>query len=180
MKNVIFFSLLVLIVFGCTKTVQIGENTFVHNRNVYRVIDNEVTKLGSLRSDSISQSIVLNQELKDYGFRSLNYIREDASSNLSAVYRGDVLYFKFELFGLNDLRKKYTGGGVSINFLDKYGFEIHSTTIEMSELTRILGSDNETLNYEYNGKTKMSSEVYRAIKEYSVSYSLRTKNQFNW
>lgn len=180
MKKVIFFCLSSVLICSCTETVQIGENTFVHNRSVYRVIDNEVTKLGSMESDSISQSAVLNPELKDYGFRDLSYIRQDVSANLSAVYRGDILYFKLDLLGLNDLRDRYTGGGLSINFLDEFGFQIHSTTIEMSQLTRILGNDNETLNFEYNGKTQMSSEVYRAITEYSVFSFLREKSQFNW
>src|SRR5690625_5469551 len=51
-------------------------------------------------------------------------------SDLMAVYRGDVLYFKMDLKGMNDLREKYSGGGLAINFLDEYGFQIHSTTVE--------------------------------------------------
>jgi hypothetical protein len=97
-----------------------------------------------------------------------------------AVYRGDVLYFKMDLNGMNDLREKYSGGGLTINFLDEYGFQLHSTTVEMSELIRIVGYNNETMNFEYNGKTQMSSEVYRAISSYSVSSFLRKKGQYGW
>lgn len=90
------------------------------------------------------------------------------------------MYFKLEIKGLNELREKYSGGGLSINFLDEYSFQIHSTTIEMNELIRIVGYDNETLHFEYNGKTQMSSEVYKAISTYSVSSFLRKKGKYGY
>jgi hypothetical protein len=164
-----------------TETILIGENTFVHQEKVFRIIDNEITELGNLKSESITKSAVLNPKLKDYGTIELDYVlKEGASTDLMAVYRGDVLYFKMDLNGMNDLREKYSGGGLTINFLDEYGFQLHSTTVEMSELIRIVGYNNETMNFEYNGKTQMSSEVYRAISSYSVSSFLRKKGQYGW
>lgn len=156
-----------------TETIQIGENTFVNKEKVFRIIDNEITELGDLKTDTITKSSVLNPKLKSYGDIALDYVKKGASTNLAAVYRGDILYFKMDIEGLNDLRDKYYGGRLSINFLDEYGFQIHSTTIEMSELIMIVDNDNEPLQFEYNGKTQMSSEVYKAISTYSVSSSLR-------
>ena len=126
-----------------------------------------------MKSDSISKSTVLSPKLKEYGDIELDYVKKGASSTLTAVYRGDILYFKMELEGLNDLREKYSGGGLAINFVDEYDFQIHSTTVKMNELIRIVGSNNETMMFQYNGKTQMSSEVYRAISRYSVSSFLR-------
>jgi hypothetical protein len=172
------------ILFSCsnigTKTIQIGENTFVHNEKVYRIIDNEITELGDLNSTSIPKSAVLDPKLNSFGKNEMDFVREGVSTELEAVYRGDVLYYRLELKGLNDLRDKYSGGGFSINFLDEFGFQIHSFDLEMTELIRIIGSNNQTMYFEYNGKTQMSSEVYQAISRYSVSSSLREKSQYGW
>lgn len=184
MKQVAFIIAVIVTLTSCsdrrTETIQIGENTFVHQEKVFRIIDNEITELGSLKSDSITKSTVLNPNLKDYGSIELDFVRKGASTDLKAVYRGDILYFKMDIEGMNDLREKYSGGGFAINFLDEYGFQIHSTTVEMSELIRIVGNNNETIKYEYNGKTQMSSEVYKAIFSYSVSSALREMGQYGW
>ena len=176
-KKLILSLLLITLFTSCgdikADTIQIGENTFVRKEKVYRIIDNEITELGDFKTDSITKSTVLNPKLKNYGENALDYIRKGANSKLTAVYRGDILYFKMDIEGLNDLREKYYGGGISINFLDEYGFQIHITSIEMNELIRIVDKDNKTVRFEYNGKTKMSSEVSKAISTYSVSSSLR-------
>ncbi len=177
MKKIILISILIAILSSCTggknDTIQVGENTFVHQEKVFRIIDNEITELGNLEVDTITKSTVLNPKIKNYGTKELDYVKVGASANLKAVYRGDLLYFKMDLEGLNDLRKRYDGGGISINFLDKFGFQIHSTTIKMNELIRIVGDNNETIKFQYNGKTQMSSEVYKAISVYSISSFLR-------
>ncbi len=184
MRKLAFIALTAAFLSSCssekTETIQVGENTFVHQEKVFRIIDNEITELGDLMSDSITKSSVLNPKIKDYSNIGLDYIKNGASSNLTAVYRGDILYFKMELEGLNDLREKYNGGGLSINFLDEYDFQIHSTNVEMNELIRIVGANNETLMFQYNGKTQMSSEVYKAISTYSISSFLRKKGRYNY
>ena len=152
---------------------QIGENTFIHKSKDYSIINNQITELGNFKSDTIAKSTVLSLELIGYGKYSLSHIKKEASSNLGAVYRGDILYFKMDINGLNDLREKYNRGELSLNFLDVYGFEIHKTPIKIGELIRIADSNDETLNFEYNGKTQMSSEIHKAIFTYSVSSSLR-------
>lgn len=161
-------------------TVQIGENTFVHNKTVYRIIDNEITELGSLASDSISKSMVLHPTLKNYNDHSLDYVSTGAYTQLTAVYRGDVLYFNLHLNGLNNLREKYRGGSLTINFVDEYGFQMNSTSISIGEFTRILGQQNETVRFEYNGKLQMSSELYKSIFTYEVSSSLVEKGKYGW
>lgn len=163
-----------------SRTVQIGENTFIYKSKVYRIIDSEITELGSLKSDSISKSIVTNPPLKNYGNYSMDYVRRDANSRLEAVYRGDVLYFKVGIYGLNDLRERYSRGALTLNFLDSYGFQIHSIEIPISSLIGIVDANNEIVNFEFNGKAQMSSEIYRAIDSYSFSSSLQKKNNYGF
>src|SRR5690349_7466431 len=99
-----------IILFSCRHdTIHIGENTFVHNEKVYRVIDNEITDLGTLDVDSIVKSRVINSVLRDFGRYEMDHVRKAAYSELRAVYRGDVLYFKIGIYGLNDLRERYAG-----------------------------------------------------------------------
>lgn len=177
MKPIVFVLMALGIMTSCSnkrsEATPIGENTFVYDAKVFRIIDNEVTQLGNLETDSITKTAVLNPILKNYGSIEMDYIREGATSELTAVYRGDMFYFKMELYGLNDLRAKYLSGTLAINFLDEYGFQIHSTSVDMTELIQIVGDDNEPVNFEYNGQTQMSSEVYQAIATYSISSSLR-------
>lgn len=166
---------------GCQHdTIHIGENTFVHNEKVYRVIDNQVTDLGTLDSDSIVKSRVINSVLRDFGRDDMDHVKRGAYSELRAAYRGDILYFKIGIYGLNDLRERYAGGALILNLQDQYGFQIHTFAVQASELTRIVGDKNETLYYEFNGKTQMSSEVNEAISTYSVASSLRVKGDYGW
>jgi hypothetical protein len=167
--------------FSCRHdTIHIGENTFVHNEKVYRIIDNQITDLGTLDVDSIVKSRVVNSVLRDFGRNEMDHVRKGAYSELRAVYRGDVLYFKIGIYGLNDLRERYAGGALILNLQDQYGFQIHTFVVQATELTRIVGDSNKTLYYEYNGKTQMSSEVNQAISTYSVASSLREKGQYDW
>ena len=176
MKSIVFVLMALGIMTSCSKkrseATPIGENTFVYDAKVFRIIDNEVTQLGNLETDSITKTAVLNPILKNFGTNEMDYVRDGVTSKLAAVYRGDMLYFKVGIFGLNDLRTKYRSGTLTINFLDEYGFQIHSTSVDMNELTRIVGDDNETVTFEYNGQTQMSPEVYQAIATYSITSSL--------
>jgi hypothetical protein len=182
MKVKLEIAIVSFLVLACGKTtedtVQIGENTFVHKETVYRIIENQITELGSLRSDTIAKSMVLNPQLRDFGSRSLSFITNDARAELTAVYRGNILYFKMAIQGLNDLREKYYDGSVTLNLLDEYDFEIQTITIGSSELVKILGRNGQTMNYEFNGRVEMSSEMYQAIARFSVSASLRKRIKY--
>lgn len=182
-SNVICLAVFTTFLTSCgnnANTTQVGENTFVHRDKVYRIIDNEITELGTLDSDSIAKSTVLDPKLKNYNDYALDFVAQGAYTQMTAVYRGDVLYFNLRVNGLNNLRDKYRGGNLTINFVDEYGFQIGSTEIAVNELIRILGSDKETLRFEYNGRSKMSSEMYKSIFTYSVSSSLVEKGGYGW
>ena len=112
---IILFALLASCDLPDKNTVRIGENTFIHNEIVYRIIDNEITELGTLKSDTITKSMVLSPRLKNYGSNSLDFVKIGAHTQLTAVYRGDILYFNFRLSGLNDLREKYRDGHLTIS-----------------------------------------------------------------
>ncbi|MEQ8474795.1 hypothetical protein [Fulvivirga sp.] len=173
MRIFIYLALIVLI--ACEKTTMVGNNTFVHDSKVYRVIDTEIMELGNLKTDIFTRSEVLNSSLREFDKKNMDFVKDGAYTNLSAVYRGDILYFKLDLYGLNSLRSNYRGGGLTINFLDDYGFILHDTYIEMTNMVRIIGANNETNNFEFNGKSQMSSEVYTSIVSYSVSSSLQER-----
>jgi hypothetical protein len=153
--------------------IPIADNTFVHNETVYKVIDNEITELANLDNDSISKSEVLNPNLKSYGVTSLGFVKPGASADLKAVYRGDQLFFKLRLEGINDLRSSYSGGGFSINLTDEYDFQLHTIPVDKNEMIAIVDKNGDPTYFEYNGKAQMSSEVYKAIKDFSVSSYLR-------
>lgn len=81
---------------------------------------------------------------------------------------------------MNNLRDKYRSGNLTVNFVDEFGFEIGSTEIGVGDLIRILGSSKETLRFEYNRRSQMSSEMYKSIYTYSVSSSLTEKGKYGW
>lgn len=153
----------------------VGDNTFVHDNKVYRIIDSEITELGNLQKDIFTRSEVLNSKLRDFGENKMDFVKAGAYTSLNAVYRGDILYFKLELYKLNDLRSNYRSGGLTINFLDEFGFILHETYVANSDMMRIIGFNNETDHFEFNGKSQMSSEVYSSITNYSVSSSLQER-----
>ncbi|GGG23168.1 hypothetical protein [Christiangramia forsetii] len=156
-----------------SNAIPIADNTFVLNEKVYKVIDNEITELANLNNDSISKSEVLNPNLKSYGETSLGYVKYGASAELKAVYRGDQLFFKLRLDGINDLRSSYSGGGFSINLTDEYDFQLHTIPVDKNEMIAVVDENGDPTYFEYNGKAQMSSEVYKAIKDFSVSSYLR-------
>jgi len=91
MKKLILAVPIIILLVSCsninTETTQVGENTFVYKEKVFRIIDNEITELGNLKTDTITKSRVLNPELKNYGKNNLDYVENGASSSLTAVYR---------------------------------------------------------------------------------------------
>lgn len=153
--------------------IPIADNTFVHNERVYKVIDNEITELANLDNDSISKSEVLNPNLKSYGETSLGFVKQGASAELKAVYRGDQLFYKLRLVGINDLRSSYSSGGLSINLIDEYNFQLHTLPIDKNQMIAVVDENGDTSYFEYNGKVQMSSEVYKAIENFSISSYLR-------
>ena len=167
------------------ETTQVGENTFVYKTKVYKIVDNEVTIIGDLKSDSIRKFQVHQPVKREFGESSLSFVKEGATATLDALYRGNFLYFNLFILDFNDLRTNYTSGEFTIQFADEYGFIIHTTEIPTNQLTGMIGNDNETIvAFTYNGKTEMSSDIYKAIKRYSVSSSVKemakTNSVWSW
>ena len=160
---------------SCDRTVQVGESTFIYKSKVFRIIDNEIMELGDLENDLINKSDLTLPKLKSYKQYNLDYVKHGAFTELSAVYRGNDLYFKMELKGFNELTEKYFRGGFTLSFADEYGFQIHSTYIPIEGLIRIVDKDKNTLRFNFNGKTSISYEIYRAIDHYTVSSSIVKK-----
>lgn len=176
MKNFILTSLLVTILCSCnnSEAIRIAENTFVLNDRVFSVIDNEITELANLKEDTISKT--MKPDHKSFGEVPLDFISEGAIIELSGVFRGNVLFVKMKLYGMNDLREKYSGNGLSINLKDEYGFNLKTLEISKGEMVRVVGYDKETSHFVYDGFVPMNAEIYRAISEYDISSSLSRNN----
>lgn len=177
MKNLLFIILFGSSIVSCKKseTIPIADNTFVFDNRVYKVIDNEITELANLDEDTISKS--LKPDHKIFDMVSIGFVKKGATTDLSGVYRGDMLFLKMKLEGINDLRENYSGSGISINLKDEYGFNLKTLDIQKEEIIRIVDNDNQTSHFEYHGNVPLSAEVYKAIKNYDISSSL-TRN--NW
>lgn len=148
---------------GSKETTQIAENTFVHNEKVYKIVGNEVSQIGDLSTDIE----ITKPTKKNLGTESLSYIKAGATAKLEALYRGNILYFKLNILGLEVL-KNNLNGSFTVDFRDEFGFIIQETIIPANELTTILDENNQVRYFEYNGKTEMSIEINKAIKSYSI------------
>jgi hypothetical protein len=182
MKKITIYLLSSLIFLLCScsssDTTQVAENTFVYKTKVYKIVDNELTIVGDLKSDSIRKFQVRKPIKREFGEYPITYIKAGASCKLNALYRGNILYFNLYIVGLNDLKDDYNPGVFTITFEDEFDFIIHSTEIPTNELTGQVGDDNQTvLAYRYSGKTEMSNDIYKAIKKYSVSSSVKLKSR---
>jgi hypothetical protein len=176
MKKIIFVLLVAISIYSCnnSEAIPIADNTFVLNNRVYTVINNEITELADLEEDTIPKT--LKPDLKTFGETSIAFVKTGASTELSGVYRGNVLFVKMELYGMNDLREKYSGNGLSVNLKDEYGFNLKTINIDKGEMIRVIGVDNKTSHFVYNGGIPLNAEVYKAIEDYDISSSLNRKN----
>lgn len=94
MKKIFLTSLLASIICSCnnSEAIPISETTFVLNDRVYSVIDNEITELANLKEDTISKTF--KPDHKVFGEASLDFVKNGASTELSGVFRGNVLSSK--------------------------------------------------------------------------------------
>jgi hypothetical protein len=161
-------------------TVQVGENTFVSKNRVYKIIDNEIRIIGDLKSDSIKLFQIIKPVKRNFGNKNLNYIKEGAYANLNALYRGSILYYHLEIEGFNDLKEAYLPGTFTIEFEDEFGFILHSTAVSTAELIGLVNNSGAVEQYSYNGKTEMSTEIYRAIQRYSITSTIKPKSKFSY
>lgn len=168
----------ILVISSCSQpqTTQVADGTFVHNQKVYKIVDNELTLIGDLTSDSIREFQVTEPEKREFGEDDINFVKDGASVNLDALYRGTTLYYNFNLSGFNDLKENYNSGHFILQFFDEHGFILHSTVIATEDLTGMVGADQATVEgYSSHGKTEMSIDIYKAISDYSVSSTVKPK-----
>jgi hypothetical protein len=178
--NLAYLAIPAFLFSSCTGDIRIGENTFIHKDKIYKVIDNELREIGDLSAKEIKKFGVSKPRQKDFGASSLSFIKSGASTSLKALYRGNFLYYSLTLEGINDLNDSYNSGTLTIEFIDEYGFIMHSTEIPTSELIGMLGADNKPHAFVYHGKTEMSTEINAAIKSYDVSASIRKKSFYGY
>ncbi|MFB9843992.1 hypothetical protein [Mucilaginibacter ginsenosidivorans] len=175
-KVLFLVSATLLFITSCSNNTdtQIGDNTFIHRGKIYKLIDNELREIGDLDSRNIKKFEVFKPNLRDLGTTNLDYVKTGATTAMKTLYRGNFLYFKFYLYGLNDLRDNYNRGAFTVSFLDEHDFRLHSTEIPVSDLVGIVGDDRKPEYFEFNGKTEMSTDISSAIKSYEVESSVRS------
>jgi hypothetical protein len=176
-------ALVISILMGCKsepkpagdKAIPIGEGTFIYKEKVFKLLNNELLQISDLDSSHIRNLEISKPALKYLGEASIDFVKKGASGNISSVYRGNYLYFRLRLNGINDLKESFYPGMFIVEFLDEYGFVINSIDIQTSDLIRTIGEDGTTDSYEYNGKIELSIEAETAISKYSISSTVRLK-----
>lgn len=176
-----FFALTILFLSSCTNNnTQIAENTFIHGNKIYKIIDNELREIGDLNAVDIKKFEVSKPNQRDLGTASLSFVKSGASTTLKALYRGNFLYYSLQINGLNDLKEKYEAGNLTIEFIDEFGFILHSTEISIHDLVGMVGADGKPTAFVFNGKTEMSTEINSAIKSYDVNSSIKAKSRYTY
>jgi len=179
--TITFLALSLLLFNSCSNTnTQIGENTFIHDHKIYKIIDNELREIGDLNASDIRKFEVSKPSQRELGKESLSFIKKDAYTTMKTLYRGNFLYYTLQIVGLNDLRENYADGSINIDFVDEYGFILHSTQITMHDLIGDIGQGGKPDLFHYNGKTEMSIEINSAIKGYEISSSIKPKPKYEY
>jgi hypothetical protein len=156
--------------------IPVGENSFVYKDKVYKIINNELLQIGDLKDTAIRKLKISTSELKTLGKSNLDYIKKDAEGSITSVYRGNILYFKLKLFGINDLKEKYLPGVFTIEFIDDFGFTIYKTDVNTNELIgEVL--DGVIIEYEYNGKIEISMDAQAAISRIGITSSVKKRGK---
>ncbi len=160
---------------GQKSSTQIADKTFVYDSKVYKIVDNELTELADLNSKNIRKLEFLKPKQKSLGKISLSYIKEDATAQIDALYRGNILYFKLNINDLKDLKEKYNAGKFTIEFLDEFNFILNSVDVVTSDLIGLVDEEGKVTQYVYNGKVEMSTDINSEIKSFSVSSTVKAK-----
>lgn len=171
---------MLLLVSCSNQNTQIAENTFIHGDKIYKIIDNELREIGDLNAKEIKKFEVSKPKQRNMGTSSLSFVKPGARTSLKALYRGNFLYYSLRIDGLNDLKENYQPGNITIEFMDEFGFILHSTEISTSDLVGMVGEDGKPEAYVYNGKTEMSTEINSAIKNYDVNAGLKAKSRYSY
>ena len=107
MKQILMLSLFIITMTGIScwrenaqnddplgKPIPIGENSFVFNEKVYKIINNELLQIGNLNDSSIRKLKISSSELKNLGTSSLSYVKRRVPlSRITGVYRWQLSIF---------------------------------------------------------------------------------------
>jgi len=188
----VFFIFLTLGLISCSQRddiVQVGENTFVFKHKVYTIIDKKILLLGDLVKDSINQIQIYksnifgktsfsNQYCTEIEFpkQSLDFIKGGASSKFAFEYRGNEVYFRLSLYGMEDLKENFNSGSFTLNLIDNFKFVLFSIEIPTNEFIGVLASDDKSIDYyRYNGSIETNNEVFQSIYNYNLSSTVKLK-----
>lgn len=82
----LFACLTALCIASCSSNdTQIAENTFVHSKKIYKVIDNELREIGYLNAAEIKKFEVSKRKQRDLGTSNLSFVKPGAYTKLKAL-----------------------------------------------------------------------------------------------
>ena len=176
-------SFIIFCIIGCNddpktsrpQPTAVGENTFVYKGKLYKLLNNELLQISNLDSSPIRKLEISKPTLKDLGDASIDYIKKGASARVKSVYRGNFLYFRLRLDGINDLKENYYPGKFTVEFLDEYGFEINAMDVLTSDLVGEMDDYGKIETYTFNGKMEISIEAEAAISKVSIASTVKLK-----
>jgi len=177
MKIKISILCLLVMFYSCkeNKTTQVAENTFIYDNKIYKIVDNELTELANLKTDKIRKFEVSKAKQKSLGTADLSFVKPNAKAKLETLYRGNILYFKMTIKGLNDLKENYNSGSFTINMLDDYNFIMKSIDVPTSDLVGSVDENDTVVEFRYNGKIEMSTDINLAIESFTLSSTVKRK-----
>jgi hypothetical protein len=112
-------------------------------------LNNELLQISNLDSSRIRKLEISKPTLKDLGDATVDYIKKGASASVKSVYRGNFLFFRLRLDGINDLKENYYPGKFTVEFLDEYGFEINAMDVLTSDLVGEMDDYGKIANYTF-------------------------------
>jgi hypothetical protein len=163
---------------GCKEQgdiTNLGEKTFIYKTKIYQLIDNELIQIADLSKDDIRVHNLNDPEIKNLDSSSLSFVKKGAYARLNVLYRGNFLYYKLLVEGINDLRENYYPGELTISLRDEYGFILHSTEIQSKDMVAVLDDSNSIDHFEFNGKTEINAIINSAISSFGASTTITRK-----
>ncbi|MBC8526230.1 MAG: hypothetical protein H8D22_05070 [Candidatus Cloacimonetes bacterium] len=171
---IIVFTLLII---GCQQNdkyqiVTAETKIFRLNKNTGEIV--VISKDGIQKYDDkyLEQDSELNQLRKDEE-RFFPESSKEMWSTLSYKWRNNKILFKYKFGPYSEiLHKKFDEGinSVTLIFDDEDGFEIASTKIMLSSLTRVVGDDGNPEYWSYEDYVKCSKDDYLLIKDWSLPW----------
>lgn len=169
-----------IILCGCQskptdQIISLGETTFARNEKVYKVSNNEVFEIADFSKQNIRKLDASSSRLKNLPDDSLNFIHPGAYASLSTVYRGNTLFYKLTVYGLNDLKSNYSYGGFTLILQDQDEFQLFTEELAANKLVGIVDASGQIQHYEANGKFETSQDLNDAVVSFTLSSTFKRK-----